>query len=190
MSETGYKYIVKDENICFGKPRIEGTRMAVKFIVSDHLHWGMSADEICHAHPGITVAQVHAALTYYYDHKGEMDRKDRESKEFYERMKAAQDEERQRAGKPVLGAPAYEEEEGYIVKSEWVCGGKPRIAYSLMKVELLVIERYHRNWTVGEICSNHPHLTQAEVQAALDYYDAHKDEIDKHIRESYDYLNW
>jgi uncharacterized protein (DUF433 family) len=189
MSETGYKYIVQDENICFGKPRIEGTRMAVKFIVSDHLHWGMSADEICHAHPGIAVVQVHAALTYYYDHKEEMDRKDGEEREFASRMKAAQDEERRRAGKPVLGSPEPEEDP-YIVQAKGICDGKPRIRRSQMKVEIIAIERFDRGWSVEEIRSVHPNLTKAEILAALAYYDAHKDEIDNDIRQSYDYLVW
>ena len=83
-------YIVTNPRICFGKPRIAGTRMAVKFIVGEYVHWGLSPDEICSYHPGITLAQVHAALSYYYDHKEEMDREAREEIEWAERMEREQ----------------------------------------------------------------------------------------------------
>ena len=29
---------------------------------------GLTPDEICDAHPGVTLAQVHAALSYYFEH--------------------------------------------------------------------------------------------------------------------------
>ena len=86
-------YIVTNPKICFGKPRIAGTRMAVKFIVAEYAHWGLSPEEICVSHPGITLAQVHAALSYYYDHKEEMDMEAREEIEWAERM------EREQAGR-------------------------------------------------------------------------------------------
>ncbi|MCZ6875864.1 MAG: DUF433 domain-containing protein, partial [bacterium] len=35
-------------------------------------HW--DADEIHRQHPHLGLAQIYAALTYYYDHKTEMDR--------------------------------------------------------------------------------------------------------------------
>ena len=200
MSETGYKYIVQDENICFGKPRIEGTRMAVVFIASEYANMGWSPDEISFHHPGITVAQVHSALAYYYDHRQEIDERDRQGREFAERMEAAQkqqglskklEEERRRRGLPKPEVrPEKEPEFGYIVKEGEICGGKPRIAGTRMKVEFVVIERFERGWGVEEICSSRPHLTEAEVRAALAYYDAHKEEIDKDIRQGYDYLDW
>jgi len=46
---------------------------------------GWSAEEICKNHPHLSLAQIYAALSYYYDHKEEIDadiaRRDREVEE-------------------------------------------------------------------------------------------------------------
>lgn len=54
-------------------PIISGTTTKVIEIVQDHLahHW--HAEDICRQYPYLSTAQVHAALTYYYDHEQEMD---------------------------------------------------------------------------------------------------------------------
>ncbi len=41
-------------------------------IVSWHEHHGMSADEIVSHLPALTLADVHAALAYYFDHIDEI----------------------------------------------------------------------------------------------------------------------
>ena len=51
---------------------IEGTRHRVIDIVADHVAHGYSAAQIVEQYPDLTPAQVHAALTYYYDHEGEL----------------------------------------------------------------------------------------------------------------------
>jgi uncharacterized protein (DUF433 family) len=81
-------YIVQDEGICGGQPRIAGTRLKVQHIALEYERLGWTPDQICDAHPGITLAQVHAALSYYYDHKEEIDQTIREDKEFAERLRA------------------------------------------------------------------------------------------------------
>jgi uncharacterized protein (DUF433 family) len=70
--ERMYGYIVKTPGLLSRKPRIDGTRIRVEDIANNYEHWGMSPDEICDAYPGITLAQVHAALAYYYDHREEI----------------------------------------------------------------------------------------------------------------------
>ena len=55
-----------------GKPRIAGHRITVQNIVIWHERMGMSADEIATEY-GLTLADVFAALTYYYDHRAEID---------------------------------------------------------------------------------------------------------------------
>jgi uncharacterized protein (DUF433 family) len=81
-------YVVQDEGICGGQPRIAGTRLKVQHIALEYVRLGLTPDQICDAHPGITLAQVHAALSYYYEHKEEIDQTIRENKEFAERLKA------------------------------------------------------------------------------------------------------
>jgi uncharacterized protein (DUF433 family) len=56
-----------------GKPRIAGHRITVQNIAIWHERMGLSADEIC-AEFGLTLAEVHAALAYYFDHREDIDR--------------------------------------------------------------------------------------------------------------------
>jgi uncharacterized protein (DUF433 family) len=48
-------------------------RIRVAQIVMDYLAHGWSPDEICQHYPHLTPAEVHAAMTYYYDHQAEID---------------------------------------------------------------------------------------------------------------------
>lgn len=56
------------------KPRIAGRRIRVQDVVIWHEKLGMSPDEIVHNHPTITLADVHAALAYYWDHREDIER--------------------------------------------------------------------------------------------------------------------
>jgi uncharacterized protein (DUF433 family) len=74
-----------------GKPRVVRTRICV----SDILIWteqGQSPDEIVNEFPQLTLADVHAALAYYYEHREEIDRQIREGEQFADAMKARQAE--------------------------------------------------------------------------------------------------
>jgi uncharacterized protein (DUF433 family) len=51
---------------------VAGTRLRVQDIVSDHERHGLSPEEIAREYPHISLAQVHAALAYYYDHRDEV----------------------------------------------------------------------------------------------------------------------
>lgn len=66
-------HIVSDPDTCFGKPRIAGTRFAVKDMVAYHYFQKMSVEEIA-ADWNLPIAAVYAALAYYHDHKKEIDR--------------------------------------------------------------------------------------------------------------------
>ncbi|MBP0016040.1 MAG: DUF433 domain-containing protein [Cyanobacteria bacterium SBLK] len=68
--------------ICGGKPRIAGHRIRVQDIVIWHEHQRMSPDEIVYHYPSITLADVYAALAYYYDRLEEIRQQIRESDEF------------------------------------------------------------------------------------------------------------
>jgi uncharacterized protein (DUF433 family) len=50
-----------------GKPCIAGHRVRVSDIVIWHEHQGLTADAIVAQIPGLTLADVHAALSYYYE---------------------------------------------------------------------------------------------------------------------------
>lgn len=55
-----------------GKPRIAGHRITVQNIAIWHERLGCSADEIATEH-GLTLAEVYAALAYYFDHREALD---------------------------------------------------------------------------------------------------------------------
>ena len=71
-TQTEVTHVVRDSDILGGKPHIEGHRIAVH-----HIAWwyqqGVSAEQLANEY-GLTPAEVHAALVYYYDHKEEIDR--------------------------------------------------------------------------------------------------------------------
>jgi len=56
------------------KPRIAGQRIRVQDVVIWHEKLGRSPDEIVHEYPALTLADVHAALAYYWDHRDEIER--------------------------------------------------------------------------------------------------------------------
>lgn len=77
--DTVNRHIEMTPNISGGKPRISGHRITVANIVVWHEHLGKSADEIATEYD-LTLADVYAALTYYYDHRAEIDHSIEESK--------------------------------------------------------------------------------------------------------------
>ena len=52
---------------------IANTTTKVIEVVLDQVSFGLSAGQIHAEHPHLSLAQVHAALSYYYDHKSELD---------------------------------------------------------------------------------------------------------------------
>ena len=52
---------------------IDETNVKVIEVVLDRLAYGWSPEEIHFQHPGLSLAQIYAALTYYYDNQSELD---------------------------------------------------------------------------------------------------------------------
>jgi uncharacterized protein (DUF433 family) len=52
---------------------IENTKVKVIEVVLDKLAHGSSPEEMHFQYPHISLAQIHAALAYYYDHQAELD---------------------------------------------------------------------------------------------------------------------
>ena len=69
-----------------GKPRIAGHRITVENIVIWHERMGKCADEIA-AEYELTLADVYAALAYYYDHRAEIDHSMEEDQAFVEALR-------------------------------------------------------------------------------------------------------
>ena len=49
-------------------------RVRVAQIAMDHLGRGWAADEIARQYPHLSLAEIHSALAYYFDHQEEIDR--------------------------------------------------------------------------------------------------------------------
>src|SRR5713226_3714094 len=80
--------IVSSPGICGGRPRIDGHRIQVEDIAIWHERMGMSPDEIVSEYPSITLADVHAALAYYFENRQRIDDDIKAAKQFADEMKA------------------------------------------------------------------------------------------------------
>ena len=65
------RHIEITPGIAGGKPRIAGHRITVQNIVIWHEFMGKSVDEIATEY-GLSLADVYAALAYYFDHQAEI----------------------------------------------------------------------------------------------------------------------
>jgi uncharacterized protein (DUF433 family) len=75
----------------------------------------------------------------------------------------------------------------HIESTPGTCGGKPRIAGTRIRVQDIVI------WTemgdsVDDIVADYPHLTLADVYAALSYYHDNREWIDQDICDADDVI--
>lgn len=73
-----YTYITRKKEILDGEPIIEGTRTSVRAIV-ELWRAGINPEEIVYKLPHLTLAQVFGALSFYSDHKEEINKYIREN---------------------------------------------------------------------------------------------------------------
>lgn len=70
MPATANAHIRLDHD---GVAWIDDTNWKVVEVALDKLAYGSSPEEIRRQHPELSLAQIHAALSYYYDHQKEFD---------------------------------------------------------------------------------------------------------------------
>jgi uncharacterized protein (DUF433 family) len=87
MKETIAHHIESKPEVCGGRACITGTRIRVQDIYFWHEREGISPDEIVSRFPQITLADVHAALAYYWDNREEIQRQMRADDDFVAEMK-------------------------------------------------------------------------------------------------------
>jgi uncharacterized protein (DUF433 family) len=69
----GYRYIVRSADIRGGNPIVEGTRIGVHDVIG-LLQNGETIDTLReNCFPSLTKSQVYECLSYYEDHRGEVD---------------------------------------------------------------------------------------------------------------------
>jgi uncharacterized protein (DUF433 family) len=67
------EHITKTPGVCGGRACIAGHRIRVMDVVLYHEQRGYTPAQIADMFPGITLADVHAALAYYHDHRDEIE---------------------------------------------------------------------------------------------------------------------
>ena len=70
---TEHPHIVISPDVAGATPIIAGTLISVAFLVSQ-LRAGDTPQDILASYPHLTPAAVYDAISYYYDHQGEIDR--------------------------------------------------------------------------------------------------------------------
>lgn len=70
MSTAVISHIEVDEE---GVAWVSGTKVKVIEVALDKLAHGSSVEEMHFQYPHLSLAQIHAALSYYYDHQLELD---------------------------------------------------------------------------------------------------------------------
>ncbi|MDP9362996.1 MAG: DUF433 domain-containing protein [Chloroflexota bacterium] len=71
IERTEHPHIVKSADTLGGEPRIEDSRFAVRHVL-DYVESGMTPEEIAETWDFLSLAQIHDALSYAYDHPDEM----------------------------------------------------------------------------------------------------------------------
>jgi len=78
-------HIRRDER---GVAWIADTNTKVIEVVLDEVAYGWDAREIQRQHPHLSLAHIHAALAYYYDHKTEIDAQIKQADVEYHQLHA------------------------------------------------------------------------------------------------------
>jgi uncharacterized protein (DUF433 family) len=91
---TVINHIESREGVCGGKPCVAGTRIRVWDIHVWHDLRGQTPEEIVASFPQLSVADVHAALAYYLDHREEIDSQANAEQAEVARLEAEQEPSR------------------------------------------------------------------------------------------------
>lgn len=79
--------IVQTPGTCGGRPRMTGTRLTVHWVAIE-TQAGVTPQEIVEERPYINLAQVYAALAYYYANKEQIDAEIAADDAEYDRLAA------------------------------------------------------------------------------------------------------
>ncbi len=88
VDKTLDRHIEVTPGIAGGKPRIAGHRITVQNVAIWHERLGKTADEIADDYD-LTLGEVHAALSYYFDHREEIDASIARGQLFVENLRKA-----------------------------------------------------------------------------------------------------
>lgn len=80
--------IVKTPGTCGGKARIAGTRIKVRHVYVWVEQMGMTPTQVVVEYPHLNMAQVHAALAYYWSHPQEIQQEIEDEEKFVAELQA------------------------------------------------------------------------------------------------------
>jgi uncharacterized protein (DUF433 family) len=89
MSTVTLPHIRLDER---GVAWIDGTNTKVIEVILDKIAYGWSPEEIHLQHPRLSLARIHAAFLYYYDHQEEMDAEIERQRRWVAEMREKEDQ--------------------------------------------------------------------------------------------------
>jgi uncharacterized protein (DUF433 family) len=186
---TAHPHIVKIPGVQGGEPIVRGTQQTVREIV-ERTHAGMTAEEIvAYYGPPLSPAHIYDTLSYYHDHRDELD--PIIARHGAAELEAALKRDAERAArlglKPYESPPApkeiFQTAHPYVVKIPGVQGGTP-IIRDVYKTVWGIVELFQQGRTPEQIVQDKGEpLTLAQVYDALSYYFDNKGEIDQEIAE-------
>jgi uncharacterized protein (DUF433 family) len=157
---TDHPHIVRVQGVQGGDPIVFRAGRTVRGIVE--LSRQMSLEQLVQEYEGsLTPAQLFDALSYYYDHPGEIDQYIAENNAALERFEHP--------------------DHAYVMKHSGINGGEPSLRNSKVTVREIV-ERTRAGETVDDLVRSRQFLNRAQVYDALSYYYDHTEEIDEYIR--------
>lgn len=71
----------------------------------------------------------------------------------------------------------------YITKNIAICQGKPIIIGTRVSVVNIIELRDGLGWNIEEITSAYPFLSKEQINAAFEYYEVNKNEIDDYLKQ-------
>ena len=90
MDAQSKAHITRTPGICGERPCIGGTRIRVQDVYVWHELMGQSPDEIVSTFPQLSLADVYAALAYFWDHQGEIEADLKEEDQLVKQLKSGQ----------------------------------------------------------------------------------------------------
>lgn len=83
---TAENVLLNDLNV----PVISGTNMKIIQLVSEHLAYGWSPEELKYQHPYLSLGKIYSALAYYWNHQEEIEQElERQSRAVEELRRAS-----------------------------------------------------------------------------------------------------
>lgn len=82
-------HVTLTPDVCGGRPCVVGTRVRV-WDVAVIVQGGGSVDDVLAAYPRLTLADVHGALTYFYDHRASLERQAEQDAALADRLRQDQ----------------------------------------------------------------------------------------------------